>query len=124
MVKLEINNRPGVTGNINKTSENPNFFKLSLKRSSSKNSLSSVSSLNESRKLKSASTSESEISELDAKNILNSDEESECASPEKNKELNSSVNLPEDAFLRRHELYVTDIEDSSDVLFAIAPIIR
>ncbi|GFY72995.1 hypothetical protein TNIN_491361 [Trichonephila inaurata madagascariensis] len=33
-------------------------------------------------------------------------------------------NLPEEAFLRRHELYVSDIEDSNDVIFAISPTIR
>lgn len=123
MVKLESGNRSGITVNIFKHTEHADFFKLSLKRSSSKSSQLSVDSSDGLRKTKASSTSESEVSEQDAKGSLNSnEEESEDESSEKNKKL---TNLPEDAFLRRHQLYVTDIEDSSgDVIFAIAPITR
>lgn len=126
MVKFEIGNRSGLAVNIFKTTENTDFAKLSLKRSSSKSSQLSVDSSDEPRKAKACSTSESEMSEQDAKGSLKSDEEdSGDENSEKNKKLTILANLSEDTFLRRHELYVSDIEDSSsDVIFAIAPITR
>lgn len=127
MQKVDSNSRLNIAVNIFKPVEQTDIFRLTPKRSSSKSSQSSVVSSpgsgNAPRKNKSCSVSDSENSYPDTKSSSHSDADSDEDSKE-NEELSILANLPENTLLRRHELYVTDIEDSTDVIFAIAPTIR
>ncbi|GFS88305.1 hypothetical protein NPIL_89401 [Nephila pilipes] len=117
-MKLDtLPSKTGATGNIFKPLERPDLLRLVPSRSSSKSSIGSASSLwNISSKNKLPLKGDKESSDED------SDEDNgDVLSLSKLKELG---NLPEETFLRRHELYVRDIEDSNDVIFAISPTIR
>lgn len=65
----------------------------------------------------------SALENLSLESVSDSDDD-DILSCSLSKDLRLLANLPEETFLRRHELYVTDIEDSTDVVFAIAPTIR
>ncbi|GFR25436.1 hypothetical protein TNCT_575771 [Trichonephila clavata] len=110
-------------GNIFKPVDHPNILRLVPSRSGSNSSIGSASSLwNTSLKNKSPLNKGSSQSPDNVGDDSDSNEDDEdVLSLSKLKELG---NLPEEAFLRRHELYVSDIEDSHDVIFAISPTIR
>ncbi|GFX32046.1 hypothetical protein TNCV_4098961 [Trichonephila clavipes] len=110
-------------GNIFKPVDHPNILRLVPSRSGSNSSIGSASSLwNTSLKNKSPLHKGSRQSSANVGDDSDSNEDDEdVLSLSKLKELG---NLPEEAFLRRHELYVSDIEDSNDVIFAISPTIR
>ncbi|KAF8770799.1 hypothetical protein HNY73_018288 [Argiope bruennichi] len=123
-MKLENLPKTATAGNIFKPIERQDILRLAPQRSSSKSSTSSTSSLRYVPKKKKPSPlpDRKGFTKHDSDASDSSDEDVLSSSIGKLKEL---ANLPpEDSFLRRHELYVTDIEDSTDVIFAISPTIR
>ncbi|GBN13325.1 hypothetical protein AVEN_132385-1 [Araneus ventricosus] len=127
-MKLENLPKTASAGNIFKPIERQDILRLAPSRSSSKSSTGSTSSLRNvpnvpKRKKRAPIPDRKVFTKHDSDASDSSDEDVLSSSIGKLKELMNFA--PEDSFLRRHELYVTDIEDSTDdVIFAISPTIR
>ncbi|GIY76959.1 uncharacterized protein CEXT_195341 [Caerostris extrusa] len=121
-MKLETLPKTMTAGNIFKPPERQDILKSTPSRSFSKSSIASTSSgKNDSGKDKKTPFSPKILLTKDFSDDSDSEEEDILSS---SIGIIKDANLPEDSFLRRHELYVTDIEDSTDVIFAISPTIR